>query len=48
MNSARVISKAARAEQKRAIEIVESTIPNHPLFRKYKAELIARIKGEKV
>lgn len=48
MNSARVISKAARAEQKRAIEIVESTIPNHPLLRKYKAELIARIKGEKV
>ena len=48
MNSARVISKAARAEQKRAIEIVESTIPNHPLFRKYKAELIAKIKGEKV
>lgn len=48
MNSARVISKAARAEQKRVIEIVESTIPNHPLFRKLKAELIARIKGEKV
>lgn len=48
MNSARIISKAAKAEQKRAIGIVESTIPNHPLYRKCKAELIARIKGEKV
>ena len=48
MNSARIISKSAKAEQKRAIEIVESTIPNHPLYRKCKVELIARIKGEKV
>lgn len=46
MNSARVITNAIKAERKRVIEIVEKTIPNHPLYRKVKAELIAKIKGE--
>lgn len=46
MNSARIITNAIKAERKRAIEIVEKTIPNHPLLRKAKAELISRIKGE--
>ncbi|AKQ07526.1 hypothetical protein CPT_Sushi55 [Klebsiella phage Sushi] len=46
MNSARIITNAAKAERKRIIEIVEKTIPNHPLYRKAKAELLSRIKGD--
>ncbi len=46
MNSTRIICRAMKAERKRIIEIVENTIPNHPLLRKAKAELIAKIKGE--